>query len=451
MEKEGKERRELFDSLNENIFYVSNQFLKSPKTKEVQIISHFDTDGITSASIIIKCLKRLDRKFSTLIVKNLSEDVIKDLPKNKILLFLDLASNSLQYLKNLNQEMFIIDHHEITQNIPSNIYMLNPQLQDKKEEISSSGLCYLFAKKINSQNNDLAPLAIVGMIGDSIENIGVSNNEITKDAEVIIKKGVRLYPSTRPLNRVLEFSSEPYIPSVTGNREGVFQLLKEIGFERQNGQYKSLIELDEEEMTKIVTAILLRRLERNNENLIGNIFLIKHFNQLEDAREMSAKINACSRLGEPYIAILYCLEDSGAKKQVERLYAKYKQLIINGLNYVKNIDQIKGEGYVIINAKSEIEEDIISVITTILSKSSLYNEGTVIIAMTYADQEKVKVSARTVKEGRNVREILERIIREIGGEYGGHKYAAGAIFNKDKEEDFIERIRHNLEIELVKI
>ena len=81
-------------------------------------------------------------------------------------------------------------------------------------------------KKNKSKNKELASLAVIGMIGDSIQNIGICNNEITKDSEVVIKKGILLYPSTRPLNRVLEFSSEPYIPSVTGNREGVFQVIE---------------------------------------------------------------------------------------------------------------------------------------------------------------------------------------------------------------------------------
>ena len=185
--------------------------------------------------------------------------------------------------------------------------------------------------------------------------------------------------------------------------------------------------------------------------LIGNIFLVKHFNQLEDAREISAKINASSRLGEPYTAILYCLEDSKAKKQVEKIYAKYKQLIIGGLNSIGNIEQIKGSGYVIINAKSDIQEEIISVITTILSKSSLYLEGTMIIAMSYTDNNQIKVSGRTVGTGRSVRELLERTINEIGGEFGGHKYAAGALFNKEKEQEFIEKVKKSLEIELVKM
>ena len=74
-------------------------------------------------------------------------------------------------------------------------------MHESKEEISSSGLCYLFAKKINPKNRDLSSLAVIGMVGDSIQNIDTSNNEITKDSEIVIKKGLLLYPSTRPLNQ----------------------------------------------------------------------------------------------------------------------------------------------------------------------------------------------------------------------------------------------------------
>lgn len=204
-------------------------------------------------------------------------------------------------------------------------------------------------------------------------------------------------------------------------------------------------------MTKISTAILLRRLEKNNEDIIGNIFLVKHFNQLEDAREISAKINASSRLGEPHTSILYCLGEAKAKKQVEKLYARYKQMIINGLNFISGLQQIKGNGYVIINAKSNIDNALVSVIATILSKSSLYEEGTIIIIMSDAENNKIKVSARTVRQGRSVREILERAMSDIGGEFGGHKYAAGCLMDNSKELEFIERIKKDLEIELVKI
>jgi len=445
-----KEKR--VSDIEEKIKKVSQEFLSKAEQKKIHVVSHFDTDGITSAAIIIKCLKRLDLSFDVTITKSLTSEIISKLPKNRILLFLDLASNSLDYLGKLNQDVFIIDHHEISQEIPKNVSMINPQQYKNKEEISSAGLCYLFSKHINPINKDLAHLAIIGMVGDSIENIGVCNNGIARDIEVIKKKGLLLYPSTRPIDRVLEFSHNPYIPSVTGNREEVLNLLRETSLERKDGKYKCLIDLTEKEMEEVVTSIMLRRMKKNNDNIIGNIFLIKHFNQLEDAREMSAKINAASRLGYSHYAIMYCLENSKAKKQIERLYAKYKQFLIKGLNKVENLEKIQGKEYILINAKTEISDNIIGVIASILSRSALHQEGTVIIAMAHSDKGKIKVSGRLVgNNGRNLREIFEKVIKDLGGEFGGHKNAAGCIIEQEKEQEFIKKMKKNLEIELVKI
>jgi len=106
------------NSLEKQIEIISEKFLKLPKEKEIQIISHFDTDGISSATIMLQTLKNLDKKFSVKIVKSLEEQFIYDLPKEKITIFLDLASGSLIPIKksgmNLS-EVFIIDHHEIIQ------------------------------------------------------------------------------------------------------------------------------------------------------------------------------------------------------------------------------------------------------------------------------------------------------------------------------------------------
>ena len=91
------------------------------------------------------------------------------------------------------------------------------------------------------------------------------------------------------------------------------------------------------------------------------------------------------------------------------------------------------------------------IIASILSNSSLYEEGTIITTMAYYE-DKIKISARNVgRKGRNVREILDSIVKETGGEVGGHEFAAGAMISKDKEKDFIEALRKSCEIELVKI
>jgi RecJ-like exonuclease len=440
--------------LKKSIEEVSRIFLEKIKDQEVFIVSHFDTDGITSAAIMIKTLRNIDRKFSLKILKSLEEEFIKEIPKDKIILFLDLASGSINHLEksSLNLEnIFIIDHHQIPREIPDKINIINPELWEG-EKISASGLTYLFCKKLDPSNKELAKLAVLGMIGDCLEKeIDKLNNGILEEGEVQRKRGLLIYPSTRPLNRVLEYSSYPFIPGVTGDMEGVLNLLRESSISMKNNKYPSLIELSENEMSKIVTGIMLRNPRAKVEEIIGDIFLIKMFNKLEDAREISATINACSRLGRSDIALQFCMEIPKVKKESEAIHIRYKQHLISGLKFVNETEKIQGKGFVIINAKDKIRDTIVGTITSILSNSAIYEPGTIITTMAYYD-DKIKVSSRNVgRSGRNLREILSDITERIGGEVGGHHSAAGCIIYKDKEKEFLDCLKKALEIEVIKI
>jgi len=76
------------------------------------------------------------------------------------------------------------------------------------------------------------------------KDINKTRNRIINEANVRIKKGLLIYPSTRPLDKALEYSARPFIPGITGDSKGTFNLLKEIGIERTGKNYKSLIDLD---------------------------------------------------------------------------------------------------------------------------------------------------------------------------------------------------------------
>ena len=90
--------------------FITKSFLEQIKGENIQIVSHFDTDGITSASIMIQALKKMDQQFSLKIVKSLNKDFIETLDKEKITLFIDLASGSLDHIKRANlKKVFIID------------------------------------------------------------------------------------------------------------------------------------------------------------------------------------------------------------------------------------------------------------------------------------------------------------------------------------------------------
>ncbi len=429
-----------------------NEILKLSETKPIKVISHFDTDGITSAAIFSKALQRKEIKFSLQIKKSLEKEYIDTLSDSSVLIFLDLASNSLNYLKDKKTEVFIFDHHEITQEIPSNIRIINPLLE-KQEPVCSAAICYLFAKSLSSENIDLANLAVIGMVGDRHEsNINKIYDEIIKDSETTTKKGLLLYPSTRPLDKALEYSSSPYIPGVAGSYTGVLELLKDAGISKENGQYKALYELSQEEMSNLLTAVSLRTIGKTPpENLIGTLYLIKFFNKLEDARELSALINACSRMDQPYTCLGFCLGNKKSKQDAEKIYITYKQNLVSALKYISETEKITGEKYMIINTKDNIKDTIIGTVTSIISHSPTYEKGTVIVALAY-NEDKIKVSARIAgRSGRNVREVLSKVVIPLGGEVGGHPEAAGCLISREKEALFISELRKTLEIEVKKV
>ncbi|MBM3246918.1 DHH family phosphoesterase [Candidatus Pacearchaeota archaeon] len=442
----------------EKIKLFANDFLEKTRNKEILLVSHFDADGITSAAILGKALKKLDKNFSIKIIKSLDSEFISQLPKNRVIVFTDLASSHLEELSKLETLVFIIDHHEIDlrYTMPWNLQVINPHLYADGEEMSGACLTYLVCRELVKKDSSLANLAIIGMVGDLMDKkVGPLVNTILKDADLTIKKGILLYPSTRPLNKALEYCSNPYIPGVTGDCTGACALLREAGIEFTAKGYKSLMELNEDEMQRLVTAIALKM--PNHEKMsefIGNLFLIKFFNRLEDAREMSALVNACSRMGESNVALLFCMGNENARKQAETVYIKYKQSLIEALNHVNTNPKIQGKQYMIINAKDKIQDTIIGTVASILSMSALYEEGTIIITMAY-NQDKIKVSSRIcgrekIDDSKNLKEIMDSITELIGGESGGHKLAAGCIIGKDKEEAFIDLVKKKLDIEVIK-
>lgn len=434
----------------------TKKFLEKIKNKKIHLISHFDTDGITSATILSKTLRRLSKQFSVKILKQLDEEQIKLFPEDKVIILLDLGAGSLEILSKLKNEIFIIDHHELTKKLSKNIHILNPHLLANYENLCSAELAYLISKQISNENKDLSYLAIVGMVGDTMEKeINKTRDKIIKQANVKIKRGLLIYPSTRPLDKALEYSSKPFIPGITGNSEGTFELLNEAGIEKVGKVYKALIDLNKEEMKKLVTAVMLRlSSEEKDSEYIGNLYLIKFFNKIEDARELSAIINACSRMGHPEIAFMMCLGNPNARKKAERIYFKYRQHIISGLRYIDQNHKIEGREYVIINAKDKIKDTLIGTMASILSFSSVYKEGTIIVTMAY-NEDKIKVSTRMAgrksKSNRNLKKLLDSIINITGGISGGHQNAAGCTIDKIQEEEFINLIKKKLDVELVKI
>jgi RecJ-like exonuclease len=425
--------------------------------KPIRIISHLDADGLTSASIILKTLINEKKKFVLSIVKQLNENILKmlSLENYPVIFFTDLGSGYIKlintYLK--DKKIFIFDHH-IPDEIGdyNNIIHINPHLLKNSSEISGAGIVYLFAKNLNNKNKELAHLAVIGSIGD-FQDFELLNKEILDDAitenKIEVRRGLKMFGTqTKPLHKVLQFSTDPFIPGITGSEDCAINFLLDLGIEiEQNGKFKKLSNLTEDELKRLTTGIILKRLgsEKNPSDIFTDIYLLKDEEDesfTKDAREFSTLLNCCGRLNKPSVGIGVCLGNKILKERANELMSEYKLELIKGLNwFYNNKDKmIKGNKFIIINAEDNIKDTLIGTVTSIISKSNIYQDKTILISMAYSLDNNIKVSMRICNgnEGNiDLREILKEITKDRW-ETGGHKSACGCLFPLEKEKEFID-------------
>ncbi len=131
---------------------------------------------------------------------------------------------------------------------------MNPHLAglNGATDISGAGVAFLLAMKLG-HNEDLSSLAIVGAVGDlqdmrtnalvgvnrGILELGVAHGFLSYE------KDLKLFGrQTRPLYKLLQYSSDPYIPGLSGNEERMYRFP---GKRRRAGQDGELAPLDRPE------------------------------------------------------------------------------------------------------------------------------------------------------------------------------------------------------------
>jgi len=443
----------------------------------VRVVSHYDADGITSASILVRALLRENKSFHLSLVKQLNEDVIEDLSKeeNSLVVFLDFGSGQLdniqKYLLDKVNRVIISDHHQIQGSISQEnrdrVIHINPVDFGIADNVSGSGMSYLIARAMNPENRDLSGLAIIGAIGDSQigsieEDWGLSglNKEILKDSEktnkISVEKGLRLWGRyTRPVHKSLEYSIDPFIPGVSGSESASVQFLNELGIELKNdrGGWRTLADLSEEEQQKLASGMIKERIRGNEDNpewVFGDVYeLLDKGNEFRNANEFATLLNACGKLKKGYLGIALCLNDPESFAEVPDVLETYRKGIGKALNWVyRNKEIIKTtENANYILARNKISEHIISNVTSILSRSGMVPEKPT-FAFANTDDGKVKISARAseklIKDGIDLKNIIVEAVKETGGEGGGHKASAGATIPLGSEESFINCVERIL-------
>ncbi len=438
----------------------------------IDVFSHLDADGIAAAGIIGKALYRMDAKFRIRITQWVDEKIIGDIiaDKPQLVILTDFGSG---YLDLLNEKVpdfriVILDHHQIAGTLDSeNIVQVNPHVYgiDGATDISGSGVAYLTARALDPKNVDLAPIALVGALGDMQDRteqreLRGLNQIIVKDAVesglVKVEKDLTFFGrETRPIHKTLATTTNPFIPGLSGEEDKSLAFLASLNIKIRNGEkWRALRDLSEEEKKRLCTGLaehlLSKGLHLEVANLIGNIYVLTReepWTALRDAREFAVVLNSAGRMDRPSLGIAICMGDRGAAlEEANMILEDYRKNINKYLSWVMEKPERMREhdNIYVIYGENFINEKIVGTVSSIIV-SSLPNPQKPLIAFANVEKEAAaKFSARTtdaaVSMGVNLGVVMRYGSEKHGGKGGGHNIAAGAQVPLDKIDDFVKTV-----------
>jgi len=457
-----------------DLFYSAAQAAKTilENVKEegfVNVFSHLDADGVAAAGIIGKALFRLDAKFRIRIAQWIDEKIVSEIVSEKpqLTVFTDLGSGYIDMLKEKIQgfKVVILDHHQIIGEESANIVHVNPHLHgiDGARDISGSGVAYFVAKAMDETNVDLAPIAVVGALGDLQDKydqrkLGGANEKIVEDAAnaglLKVEKDLIFFGrETRPIHKTLASTTNPFIPGISGEEDKSLAFLVSLDIRPKHGEkWRALRDLSEDEKKRLCSALadylLSKGLRYEVTNLIGHVYILNReepWTALRDAREFAVLLNATGRMDKPSLGVSICMGDRGpALEEANKVLEEYRRTINKYLGWVmEKPERMKElENIYVVYGEDFIDDKIIGAISSILS-TSLPNPEKPLIAYANIDVEGLaKISARTIdsvtNRGVNLGGVMQAAAEKCLGKGGGHNIAAGAQVPIESIDTFIK-------------
>lgn len=436
----------------------------------VHVASHLDADGLAAAGIIGKALARLGASFRIRVQYWIDNRVIDELASEKpdLTIFTDLGSGYLDVLSEGlgDNKVVILDHHQPIGDVAPSFVHVNPHLHgiDCSKDLSGAGVTYLAAKAMDPANVDLAHVAVVGSLGDLQDkypqrSLGGVNEIIVREAAnagyLNVGKDLIFFGrETRPIHKALACTTNPFIPSISGEEDKSLAFLASLGIKPKSGdKWRALRDLSDEEKTKLCSALADHLISKGfpgeAPNLIGHVYTFvreENWTPLRDGREFAVLLNATGRMDRPGLGVAICMGDRGrALEEADEILKEYRRTITKHLTWLTEPGRIEElEGIYIVRGENHVEEKIIGTLASILSTSLPDPEKPIIAYATVPNENLAKVSARAldllIKKGLNLGEVLRVAAEKFSGRGGGHNVAAGAQVPMDQIEDFVRLV-----------
>jgi len=443
--------------------YTVDNFLES-KYERVISISHNDADGFSCSALIQNLLYKVQIPFEYYIFnlaqswKNYLKGFFPSIGNNKTAFILtDIGSNISkisEVIKYRKQDFYILDHHELDQNldefdIPENLFLINPTVYgfDGLDDIAGATLTYLFSKKIKSSIKNLGWLAVLGIAGDSLrsmDKLKSFNKEVYQecvDEEIITEfDGLTLFGGMHEkIREGLKYSILPFLKEI----EGESQKAKKILRKAKVNEDTPVVNLTPEEIYNLQSEIV--------ENIVGKSGIIPKKNGiLKYAFEHSLLLNI---VGFNNVnAAFDLLQRPNINLNGKKMYYEYIKNLIKNLSTISRIPKEVTERAIIIDAADKIPSSNWSDTSSFATVNGIFDPNKMLLLGGEEQRyHMIKLSIRCSREyiknnpGKGANYVIENIKKELGGIGGGHKLAGGIKLSKNSFNILRENIDKYLE------
>jgi RecJ-like exonuclease len=436
--------------MHADILELSNKASKMIKSMEkstrFRIVSHYDADGISAAGVISKTLHREGFDFHVTLMRNPFTKGLERIKneENEIIIFSDMGSGQIDTIEQLKCKAIILDHHQIQRSETNkNIIQINANLCGINGNYEASGatLAYTLAKTINPNNIDLAPLALAGAIGDKqyIGGIRGHNKSVLDDAikNNLLKKYIGLKMQDGSILNSIYYSVDPYYSGLSGDKEEIIEILNKLKIEPEQNTRK----LENNQIKKINSYLLLKLIKNDCEkNILDTVIRDRYWSDyLQSELERFADLlDACGKGGYRGLGLSLCLGDKDSYNEAIKIEREYKKQILKELLYLEKNGFLEKKSYrYFYSNKSSIG----GVIGGIAINYILDNKKPLFSIVKKEDE--LHISCRgtqqLVKDGLDLGFAMRQVALDLNGNGGGHKIAAGATIQLEKENDFLDK------------
>jgi single-stranded-DNA-specific exonuclease len=426
---------------------AAEKILSNKPHTRFRLISHYDADGISAATIMTHALFREGYDVHTTLMRNPFTKGLERLKEeqNEFIIFTDLGSGQLPMIEPLKAEIIIIDHHQIqTTKTPHNIFQINANLCGINGNYEACGatLSYAVAKKLNENNTDLLTFALAGATGDKqyIGGFRGYNKQLLDEAieNKILTPSVGLKLSDEPLIDSLYYSVDPFYPGLSGQKDRIQVFLEQLSLD-PNKSYK---QLSNKEKEKLHSMLLLLLVEQGCElNILDTVIRERYESPLThgELESFADLLDACGKGGHRDIGLALCIGDATAHTQAQEFEKTYKQQLLDELLLLEKngVEETASFRYFYANHSS-----LGGVIGGILTNFMLDKEKPLLSIAKKPDE--LHISGRgnqyLVDKGLDLGAALQQAAKTFNGHGGGHKIAAGATVPASIEKEFIEQV-----------